>query len=70
MTGILLLFLLAILVYFFYKWSTSTYDFFEKQGIPYRKPVPLFGTFASIFLRKTPFNEIIDEWFYEFENEK
>lgn len=70
MIGILLLILVLVLLYFFHKWSTSSFDFFRKQGIPYRKPVPLFGTNASMFLRNKPFHEIFDEWFYEFENEK
>ncbi|CAG9808691.1 unnamed protein product [Chironomus riparius] len=70
MTGILLFLLIVVLVYLFYKWSTSTYDFFRKQGIPFRKPVPLLGSNANMFIRRKPFHEIIDEWFHEFENEK
>ena len=66
----LILFLLAILAYLIYKWSISTYDFFEKQGIPFRKPAPFFGVSSSLFFEKKPFTEIFKTWYYEFENEK
>ncbi|KAL7019935.1 hypothetical protein ACKWTF_011309 [Chironomus riparius] len=69
MTGVFL-FLLTVLVFFIFKWSTSSFDFFRKQGIPYRKPVPFFGTYSNVFMKLKPFNEILHDWFYEFENEK
>ncbi|XP_070502406.1 probable cytochrome P450 9f2 [Chironomus tepperi] len=62
--------LLVVLVYVIYKWSTSTYDFFEKQGIPYRQPLPLFGTNINMLLKKKPFIDVLKEWYNEFENEK
>jgi hypothetical protein len=62
--------LLVVLVYFIYKWSTSTYDFFENQGIPYRKPLPLFGTNINMLMKTKPFIDVLKEWYNEFENEK
>ena len=70
MTGILLIFLITVLIYIIYKWSTFTYDFFEKQGIPFRKPLPLFGSNINMLLKKKPFIDVLKEWYNEFENEK
>lgn len=66
----LIIILIAILVYFIYKWSTSTFDFFERQGIPYRKPVPFFGTSANMITKSKPFIQVLEEWYYEFKDEK
>jgi hypothetical protein len=66
----LILYLVALSLYLIYKWATSTYDFFEKQGVKFRKPVPMFGTNANIITRKKPFTDILDDWYYEFTNEK
>lgn len=66
----LILFLFAIGLYLVYKWSISTFDYFEKQGIPFRKPVPLFGTNSNIITRKKALTEAIEEFYYEFRNEK
>lgn len=66
----LIIILISVLVYVFYKWSTATYDFFEKQGIPFRKPLPLFGTNINMVLKSKPFVDVLKEWYYEFENEK
>nr|XP_029708443.1 probable cytochrome P450 9f2 [Aedes albopictus] len=40
---LLVLFLLAAASYLFYRWSTSTFDYFAKRGVPFGKPYPLFG---------------------------
>ncbi|CRL06050.1 CLUMA_CG019295, isoform A [Clunio marinus] len=66
----LLIYLAAIALYLFYKWATSTYDYFEKQGISFKKPTFLIGTNGNIFSRRKNFMQLIDEWYYEFQNEK
>ncbi|XP_011193596.2 probable cytochrome P450 9f2 [Zeugodacus cucurbitae] len=42
----------SILLYLFYRWATQNFDFFEKRGIPYDKPVPVFGSLIDITLRR------------------
>lgn len=66
----LLLILGAVLSYLAYKWSTSTYDFFRKQGIPFRKPYPLVGTSGSLFYNRESFITLVQDWYYEFKDEK
>lgn len=64
------LLLIGLLVYLLYKWSTSTFDFFEKQGIPFRKPLPLVGNNGSMFLKSVSILDNLDAWYKEFPNEK
>ena len=67
---VLLLILCASAFYLLYKWSISTYDYFEKQGIPFRNPVPLLGTNANLITRKKNFTDALQESYYELRNEK
>jgi hypothetical protein len=65
-----ILYLCAVGLYLIYKWATATYDFFEKQGIHFRKPVPFFGTNAGMLFQKQTFIEALTDWYDEFKNEK
>ena len=67
---LILLTLVTVLTYLAYKWSTSTYDYFEKQGIPYGKPFPFIGSNAYLFIKRKNFVEILQNWYYEFKDEK
>lgn len=66
----LFLILAVIFIYLAYKWSTSTFDFFEKQGIPFKKPLPLVGTNGNMFINRETFLDNIQKWYYEFKDEK
>lgn len=65
-----ILYLCAIGLYLIYKWAVSTFDYFEKQGIAFRKPVPLFGTNSNMITRRQAFTESLNDMYYEFPNEK
>lgn len=67
---LLLVIIAGIIIFLAYKWSISTYDFFEKQGIPFRTPLPLVGTNGNLLIRKQTFIILIQEWYNEFKNEK
>lgn len=66
----LILYLVALAVYLIYKWSISTFDYFEKQGIPFKKPVPLLGTNFNIITRKKAFTDELTDTYNEFRDEK
>lgn len=66
----LIIYLCVLAIYLFYKWAVSTFDHFEKQGIPFRKPIPFFGTNANFITRKKDITESLTEWYNEFEHEK
>lgn len=38
------LLLVPAAIYLFYRWSIATFDYFEKRGVPFVKPVPLVGS--------------------------
>lgn len=63
-------YLFALTVFILVKWSVLTYDYFKKQGIPFRRPVPFFGTNSNFITKKKPFATVLNEWYREFPNEK
>lgn len=44
---------IGVILFSVYKWSISTYDFFEKKGIDFIKPTPFFGSIKDMLLKKT-----------------
>lgn len=46
---------IVVILFIVYKWSISTHDFFEKKGIDFIKPQPLFGNLKDILMKKTDF---------------
>ncbi|KAL1398953.1 hypothetical protein pipiens_002299 [Culex pipiens pipiens] len=47
-----LLLLVPTAIYLFYRWSIATFDYFEKRGVPFVKPVPLLGNMWNFFSGK------------------
>jgi len=66
----LFLYLIPVAIYLFYKWATANYDFFEKQGIAFVKPLPGLGSNMGIFFKKKPFVQSLMELYNQFEDEK
>lgn len=46
---------IGVIFYIVYKWSISTYDFFEKKGIAFIKPIPFVGNMKEMLLKKSDF---------------
>ncbi|XP_059610426.1 probable cytochrome P450 9f2 [Phlebotomus argentipes] len=63
-------FLVAILVYFAYKWSTATYDFYKKRGNKFIPPLPLVGNFKDVAFLTIPFTDLVNQLYNHFPNEK
>ena len=52
--------LCAVALLLFYKWSVSSYDFFQKRGVPHHKPsVPLFGSMKDLVFRKKSMFDVV-----------
>lgn len=66
----LMIILIVATVFLFYKWATSTYDYFAKQGMISRKPIPLLGNNSNMITMKLSFPEVIEEWYQEFRDVK
>lgn len=62
----------AAAAFLFYKWATSTYDYFEKRGVKFLKPRFLMGSNSNMFVNKLSLPEIVQKWYSdsEMKNEK
>ncbi|XP_050469473.1 cytochrome P450 6k1-like isoform X2 [Bombus huntii] len=58
--------LLGIIYCFF----TSTFDFWKNRGVPFRKPIVLFGNFASLLLFQKSLPEGIKDMYEWFKDER
>lgn len=63
----LLLGLFLVILYCFF---TSTFDFWESRGVPFRKPTVLFGNFAPMLLFRKSLPEGIQEMYEWFKDER
>lgn len=61
---------IALVAYLFYKWATQNNDYFEKRGIPFSKPVFLFGSNINMFFNKLSLPEVAEKWYKELRHEK
>lgn len=59
--------LLSVTLFAFYKWATANSDFFEKIGIPYDKPFPLFGSQKDLVLGKISMFENVIRLYKQFD---
>ncbi|XP_078033588.1 cytochrome P450 6a8 isoform X1 [Augochlora pura] len=57
---------LGILYYFF----TTTFNFWESRGVPFRKPIVLFGNFAPLLLFRKSLPECVQEMYEWFKDER
>lgn len=62
---------IAVLLYLVYKWGISSYDYFEKKGIAFSKPMWLIGsTTTNMFINRKSFPETMEIMYNEFKHEK
>lgn len=64
------LFIAMAAVYAVYKWLTSNDDYFLKKGIPYEKPLPIFGNFLGFMLQKETFIDVIQRSYDKYKKSK
>nr|AZR39451.1 cytochrome P450 [Agasicles hygrophila] len=60
-----LLIISASLVLLIYIFLTRNFNYWKKQGIPFIEPLPLFGTFKEVFLRKNNMSEALSEIYFK-----
>ena len=53
---------MAVLAVIYYR-ATRNFDFFEKHGIPYAKPIPFLGSMWEMFLQRISFAEIAEKMY-------
>ncbi|XP_012237476.1 probable cytochrome P450 6a13 isoform X1 [Bombus impatiens] len=62
--------LLGLLLGIIYCFFTSTFDFWKNRGVPFRKPIVLFGNFASLLLFQKSLPEGIKDMYEWFKDER
>lgn len=62
--------LIGLLGFFIYKWSVSTFNYFEKWNIPTEKPVPFFGSSLPIILSTKTVFEYINSSYKQFKDSR
>jgi cytochrome P450 family 9 len=66
----LFLILVVLLIFLAYKWGTSSFDHFEKRGIPYEKPIFFAGNSENFFTRKQALPDLVRARYEKFKSEK
>ena len=62
---------IAIFVgWFIYKKLTKNFDFFDKRGIRYEKPVIIFGNMFKLLMQKENFIDLLDRMYSKFKNDQ
>lgn len=62
--------LAVLIIYLIYKWGTSTFDYFEKKGVPFNKPVFAVGSRLGMILKQGTVIDFLNKIYYEFRDEK
>lgn len=57
-------------VWLFYKWLTSGYDYFAKQGVPFVKPYPFVGSLLGPMLQKESVVDVTTRYYDKFKSAK
>jgi hypothetical protein len=55
---------LGALVWVLYKYLTRNHDYWKKKGIPYVKPIPVFGNIRDGILGKKPLGEVMQDLYW------
>lgn len=58
------------LLYLLYRWSIATYDYFERRGVPYVKPVPLVGNLWPFLTGRTTGIAAVTEGYWRFQESR
>ncbi|XP_055908122.1 uncharacterized protein LOC129942964 [Eupeodes corollae] len=62
-----LIVLVGLAAFLIYKWSTSTFDFFEKRNLPYKKPLPFVGNQKDFIFRKVSMFDNVRNHYNQFD---
>lgn len=63
-------FLVVLSLIMLYRWSTANYNYFTDRGISHLKPVPLFGNFLGVLMKKENIFRLTDRLYKQFAGER
>nr|XP_033326774.1 probable cytochrome P450 6a14 [Megalopta genalis] len=69
MTGFEILCGVVAVLFLFYYYLTSTYNFWKKRGVPGPKPIPLFGNIASVMFSRLSMAQYMREVYKKYKSE-
>lgn len=64
------LFIAIAVVYVLYKWLTKNDDYFLKKGIPFEKPLPIFGNFLGFMMQRETLIDIMQRNYDKYKKSK
>uniref|UniRef100_A0A0K8TUM3 unspecific monooxygenase n=1 Tax=Epiphyas postvittana TaxID=65032 RepID=A0A0K8TUM3_EPIPO len=53
-----------------YFYATRNFKYWEKKGVKYEKPIPVFGNMASNFLAQKTVSQVLEELYWKYPEEK
>lgn len=56
--------------YLFYNWITASFDHFDKNGVAFKKPWPIFGTLGAVIFRRESLFDMIVNAYNQFEGKR
>lgn len=59
-----------IVVYFLVRISMEPLKFFSERGIPFKTPVPIFGSLAALILRRESYYDMLLNSYNQFKGNK
>lgn len=66
----MLLVLVPLILWLFYRWLVKDLDYFEKLGVPFEKPLPFFGNMLDFVLQKKSLVQLMGKKSLKFKNAK
>jgi len=64
------IFILIAALWLLYKWLTSDHDYFAKAGVPFEKPVPIFGNLYGCLTQKESMIDVAQRGYNKFKHAK
>lgn len=66
----MILWIVLLLVFLLYKWSTSKFDYFAKVGVPFEKPLPFVGNGLNVVLQRESIIDLVHRQYKKFKGSK
>lgn len=66
----LILGIVAVVLFLLYIYGTVNFDYWEKRGVIYEKPIPYFGNFKPVYFQQTNPTDFFQNLYKKYPNEK